>query len=144
MTVLGMIALSEFSKHSLFGGFLPQDIDRISHLFAMNSFDTGDFLIREGDPNDSMFFLMSGEVKVTRGDRELITFKAGDCFGEIEMLDTKPAAASIQALSPCSAACLDHKAVHKLFHVDAKLFSLFMMNLARDLARRLRRMDELL
>lgn len=139
-----MIALSEFSKHSLFGGFLPRDIDRISHLFAMKNFDAGDFLIREGAPNDSMFFLVDGEVTVTRGDRELITFKAGDCFGEIEMLDTKPAAASIRALSACTAACLDHKAVHMLFHVDAKLFSLFMMNLARDLARRLRRMDELL
>ncbi len=139
-----MIALSEFSKHSLFGGFLPQDIERISHLFAIRSYAAGEFLIREGDPNDSMFFLTEGSVRVTRGGRELIEFTAGDCFGEIEMLDTKSAAASVVALSKCVAACLDHKAVHMLFHVDAKLFSLFMMNLARDLARRLRRMDELL
>lgn len=144
MKIWGMIALQEFSRHSLFGGFLPQDIERISHLFDIRKFDEGAYLIREGDANDAMFFLMDGRVRVTRGERELITFGSGDCFGEIEMLDTKPAAASIRALSACTAACLDHKAVHELFHVDAKLFSLFMMNLARDLARRLRRMDELL
>ncbi len=139
-----MISLAEFSKHSLFGGFLPSDIERISHLFAVRHFVEGEDILREGEPNDAMFFLMEGKVRVTKGDRELIEFAAGDSFGEIEMLDTKPAAASIRALAPCTVACLDHKAVHMLFHVDAKLFSLFMMNLARDLARRLRRMDELL
>lgn len=139
-----MIELSDFYRHSLFGGFLPGDIDRVSHLFSMKSYGVEDFIIREGEPNDAMFFLMEGSVRVTRGGRDLIDFKAGDCFGEIEMLDTKPAAASIRALTPCAAACLSHKSLHELFHVDAKLFSLFMMNLARDLARRLRRMDELM
>jgi len=110
----------------------------------MRQYKKEEYIIREGKPNDAMFFLMEGEVRVRRGERDLIDFKAGDSFGEIEMLDTMPAAASIQALSPCSVACLDHQAVHMLFHVDPKLFSLFMMNLARDLARRLRRMDELL
>ena len=67
---------------------------------------------------------------------------AGDCFGEMEILDVMPAAASVRALDPVTVAAIDNQALHRMYGLDPRLFALFMMNLARDLSRLLRRMDE--
>ncbi len=67
MKVGCMIELSDFHKHSLFGGFLPSDIERVSPLFERKDYAPGDCIIREGEANDSMFFLLEGEVRVARG-----------------------------------------------------------------------------
>lgn len=140
---IGMNELANCNAHSLFGGFSAEDLERVAPLFQTRGFALGERLVTEGTPNDTLFFLLSGSVRVTRGDRVLIEFHAGDSFGELEMLDTKPAAATITALETVRASCLGHKGLYELYRLDTKLYSIFMMNLARDLARRLRRMDEL-
>jgi CRP-like cAMP-binding protein len=139
-----MIDVADFYRYSLFGGFRPEDGLRIAPLFRLASYAAGETIIREGQANNDIYFLTGGTVRVLRGERLLIEFTEGDSFGEIEMLDTKPAAATIIAATDVSAARLDHRGLRELFHLDAKLYSIFMMNLARDLARRLRRMDELM
>jgi len=137
-----MIEFKDFPNHSLFGGFTAEDVERARPLIMLKSYEKGDFIIHEKEPNNALFFLMQGRVRVFKYGIELVDFGEGESFGEIEMLDTLPAAASIQALSPVVAASISRHALHDLFKLDAKLFSIFMMNLARDLARRLRRMDE--
>ncbi len=138
-----MIDASGFNRHSLFGGFSQEDLAKVAHLFEPKSFAAGDVLLTEGEPNNQIFFLLSGSVRVTRRGLFLIDFREGDSFGEIEMLDTRPSAATIAALEPATAACLSHAGLYALYKLDTRLYSVFMMNLARDLARRLRRMDEL-
>ncbi len=138
-----MSELANCNAHSLFGGFSADDLEKIEPLFRIRLYKAGELIITEGAPNGHIFFLLSGSVRVSRGKHVLIEFHAGDSFGEIEMLDTQPAAASITALEPVKAACLDHNGLYALYKLDTRLYSIFMMNLARDLARRLRRMDEL-
>lgn len=137
-----MISFTEFWRHSLFGGFTPEDMQRVLPLFTIKEWQAGEQLIQEGQPNNAIYFLVEGSVSVRRGERELIQFKEGDSFGEIEMLDTCPAAASVFALETARTAGLSHRGLYELSQLEGQLFSLFMMNLARDLARRLRRMDE--
>lgn len=139
-----MSELANCNKHSLFGGFSVADIERVEPLFDLRSFNEGAPLFDQGQPVDSLYFLLRGSVRVSRGGEELIVFRAGDSFGEMEMLDTKPAAATVTALEEVRTACLGHKGLYDLYKLDTKLYSIFMMNLARDLARRLRRMDELM
>jgi CRP-like cAMP-binding protein len=139
-----MSELALCNRHSLFGGFTPEDLSRVETLFETRTGTEGAVLITEDQPNDAIWFLLSGTVRVSRGGKDIIDFKEGDSFGEIEMLDTKPAAATIRALEPYRAACLGHRGLYQLYKLDTRLYSVFMMNLARDLARRLRRMDELM
>ncbi|MBM3356262.1 MAG: cyclic nucleotide-binding domain-containing protein [Betaproteobacteria bacterium] len=40
-------------------------------------------IIREGDTGDAIFFLVEGEVEVSRAGKPLAALKPGDCFGEM-------------------------------------------------------------
>ena len=60
----------------------------------------------------------------------------------MEVLDVMPAVATIKALTPVKVMTFSNKALRAVYNIDVKTFSLMIMNLARDLSRRLRKMDE--
>jgi len=137
-----MIDFESFQKYSLFGGFRPEDLELLRPLIRIARYAPDQTLIAENTPNDTVYFALDGKLRVSRNNVGIIELGAGDSFGEMEILDVMPAAATIRAITPVVAAELDRSALHRLYGLDAKLFALFMMNLARDLSRRLRRMDE--
>lgn len=138
-----MIDVESFSKYSLFGGLKTEDLAKISHLFGFAAYAAGEEIIREGSRNDTIYFIRSGRAAVSRRGVPILELRAGDTFGEMEVLDVMPAVASIGAAEEVQVATISNRALHEIYRLDPKIFSLFMMNLARDLSRRLRRMDEL-
>jgi len=138
-----MIDNATFQKYSLFGALMPEEIERIIPLMGRASYKGGDVIIAEGQSNDSIHFVLEGKVEVSKQGLELLELNEGDIFGEIEFLDVMPAAATCRALVPTQLAILTNRTLHEIFHIDPHIFAIIMMNLARDLARRLRRMDEM-
>ncbi|HCO48363.1 MAG TPA: cyclic nucleotide-binding protein, partial [Spirochaetaceae bacterium] len=51
--------------------------------------------------------------------------------------------ATITALEPLEVVTISNRALYEISKIDTKAFALMVMNLARDLSRRLRRMDEM-
>jgi len=137
-----MIDTASLQKYSLFGGILPEDIERLQPMLVQASFPEGEAIMREGERNDKIYFILEGRVEVSKKKKALIELKEGDTFGEMELLDVMPAAATVSALCPVRVAAISNRAVHEIYKMDTKIFSLMIMNLARDLSRRLRRMDE--
>lgn len=129
-------------KYAFFGGLSDEQIDMVRSLMEEEYYKNGDAIILEGSQNDKLHFILEGKATASKGGVELIEFKAGDTFGEMEILDVMPSAATILALSDTKILSLSHRSLHKLSRLDIKTFSLIIMNLARDLSRRLRRMDE--
>ena len=101
-------------------------------------------IIAEGKPNDKIFFLIEGNVTVSKKEVILAQFGEGEAFGEMEVLDIMPAAASIKSLSAVKIMSISNKTMREIYKMDIKAFSLIIMNLARSLSRRLRKMDETL
>jgi len=137
-----MVRASSLQKYALFGGLLEEQINNIIPLMKEEVYNPEDFLIVEGKANDKIFFLLEGHVAVTRNDIELTHFGEGEAIGEMEVLDVMPAVASIRALSHVKVISISNKALREIYKLDVKTFSLIIMNLARDLSRRLRKMDE--
>ena len=129
-------------KYALFGGLLKEQIENIMPLMNQEKFNPDELIITEGTPNDKIFFLIEGHVAVTKKDKNLFHFGEGEAFGEMEVLDVMPAVATIKALSNVTAMSISNKALREIYKLDVKTFSLIIMNLARDLSRRLRKMDE--
>ncbi|HOX48993.1 MAG TPA: hypothetical protein PLG14_07370 [Spirochaetales bacterium] len=44
---------------------------------------------------------------------------------------------------PTRVAIISNSALHEIYKADPRIFAIIIMNLARDIARRLRRMDEM-
>jgi len=138
-----VIDAASLQKYSLFGGMIPEQVERIRPLLVQSSFSKGQAVLREGDPNDSIYFILDGRVEVVKGPRLLSELGEGDTFGEMELLDVQPSAATVRALGPLSVAAISNRAVRQIYCMDPKIFALLVMNLARDLSRKLRRMDEI-
>ena len=129
-------------KYSLFGGMMEEQIETILPFMHEEHFTSGEVIITEGKANDRIYFLIEGQVTVSRKDVFLVRFCEGEEFGEVEVLDVMPAVATIKALTDVSAMSISNRALREIYKMDVKIFSLMIMNLARDLSRRLRRMDE--
>ncbi len=108
----------------------------------------GDYFFREGDAGDSMFVLEDGRVavlKAWRGGLHVINeLAAGDCFGEMALMDLGPRSAAVRATTACRAMEIGATLLLHLFERDAEQFALLQMNLGREVARRLRHADQLL
>ena len=137
-----MVQPETLRKYSLFGGLLEEQIESIIPLLEKENFGPDEIIITEGKPNDKIYFLIEGQVMVSKGDITLSRFGEGEAFGEMEVLDVMPAVASIKALSQVTVMSMSNKALREIYKIDVKIFSLIIMNLARDLCRRLRSMDE--
>ena len=120
-------------------GFL---IDRTQPVRVLS----GDYFFREGDPADGLFVLESGQASVLKGwDGHPVLLRhlhAGDCFGEMALMDLQPRSASVRALEPCSAIEFGTHDMLHLYETDVEQFALMQMHLGRELCRRLRATDE--
>ncbi|MDR0323513.1 MAG: cyclic nucleotide-binding domain-containing protein [Treponema sp.] len=137
-----MITPQTLQNYSLFGGLLEEQIETILPLLQHEKFASEEIIITEGKPNDKIYFIIEGQVSVSRKDIVLSHFGEGEAFGEMEVLDVMPSVASIKAISPVITISVSNKTLREIYKMDIKIFSLITMNLARSLSRRLRRMDE--
>jgi CRP-like cAMP-binding protein len=137
-----MIESTALQRYSLFGGLIVDQIDAIIPLMEQEVYETGDAIITEGAPNDRIRFILEGRVAVTKQELNLSTFKEGDTFGEMEVLDVMPSVATITALEPTKLMSISNRSLRQIYQNDIKAYALMIMNLARDISRRLRSMDE--
>jgi CRP-like cAMP-binding protein len=61
----------------------------------------------------------------------------------MEVLDMMASAATVRALESVEAASLSNAALYEIYRQDVKTFAIIVMNLARDMSRRLRNMDDM-
>ena len=138
-----MIAFDSLKDYSLFGGLGPEELAFIKPLLETASYAAGVIFLAEGEPNELIHFILEGSVSIEREGTLLATLGEGDTFGEMEFLDVMPAVATVAARVPTSVATISNRALRELSRVSMKAFALVVMNLARDLSRRLRRMDDI-
>ena len=138
-----MIDIEALQKYSLFGGLLPEQVSVVRGLLTYEAYEAGEVLLAEGQANDRICFIVEGKVEVLKNGQSLVEVGEGETFGEMELLDVMPAIATIRALTPVGVAVMANRALYRLSHEDLRIFAIIVMNLARDLSRRLRRMDEL-
>jgi len=137
-----MVRPEILQKYSLFGGLLEEQIQVIIPLMTEEKFNPDEFIITEGSTNDKIFFIIEGQVSVIKKGITITHFGEGEAFGEMEVLDVMPATASVKATSQVTTMSMSNKTLREIYKMDVKVFALMLMNLARDLCRRLRKTGE--
>jgi CRP-like cAMP-binding protein len=102
----------------------------------------GDYFFHEGAEATAFMVLEAGSVEILRAhDGEqirLATLEAGDCFGEMALIECRNRGASVRALEDCTALEIPIEILHALYERDLEQFVLIEMNVAREISRRLR------
>jgi CRP-like cAMP-binding protein len=68
----------------------------------------------------------------------------GDWFGEMSIVDIQPRSATVRALAPARLLRITASDLDALYRHDLKSYALIVLNLARELSRRLRVTDGIL
>ena len=113
----------------------------------VHDFAPGAWIVREGDEGHSLFILVEGDVEVIKHADgpyavTLARLRQGTFFGEMCVVEPMPRAASVRALTPVRAIEIKAATLHHLFQKMPDQYAIVLLNLARDMARRLRTLDE--
>jgi CRP-like cAMP-binding protein len=109
----------------------------------------GDVVFREGDGGRDMYVVLSGELEVVKHSRSghdarVAVLGIHDWFGEMTMLDVQPRSATVRAVAPSRLLHVTSQDLDALYRRDLKSYSLVVLNVARELSRRLRVADGIL
>jgi cAMP-dependent protein kinase regulator len=115
---------STFARRRMYENFLeevpilssltPYERSKISDALETQKFAPGDVIIHEGDPGHSFYLLESGEAAAYKGEKQVLSYKKGDFFGELALLNDAPRAASVIATSDVKVATLGKNAFQRL------------------------------
>jgi HEAT repeat protein len=87
-------------KVPLFAALPPQDLQPIAAVTEEYVFPEGEMLAVEGEPGDTMYVIVDGEVQVLSTDeQELAVRGPGDFIGEMAVISSQPRTASLLAKS---------------------------------------------
>jgi CRP-like cAMP-binding protein len=139
---------ADLSKHALFGGLQPEELDVVRSLMREEHFRAGDEILREAELGDRLYFIREGSVEVVKTHPqeaatqvELARLRAGDTFGEMELIDIQRRSATVRALEDVAALSLSNRALYRLSQDHPHVFTILLMNIAREISRRLRRLN---
>lgn len=112
-------------------------------------YSPGNIVINEGTLGDTLYIIAEGRAEVVKnleGPDEMVlaTLKRGEIFGEMCIIESVERSASVRAVDdPTVVYALHTSDLHRLFKQAPAQFAVLIMNISRDLCRRLRTVDEL-
>jgi CRP-like cAMP-binding protein len=127
-------------KALFFLGILSDtDIEWIIRNGSKARVSAGATVIQEGQPTDSLFFVLDGEFVVsTKAAPRIAVLQAGEVLGEISFVDSRPPTASVTATRLSLVGAIASKQLSAKLREDAGFASRFYRALATFLADRLR------
>ncbi|GES58342.1 cAMP-dependent protein kinase regulatory subunit [Aspergillus terreus] len=117
---------SAFQRRRMYEAFLeevpllsslqPYERSKIADALEPIKYPSGSTIITEGDPGDAFYLLESGEAEAFKEGVEgnVKSYKRGDFFGELALLDDKPRAASVVAKTDVKVARLGRDGFKRL------------------------------
>ncbi len=128
-----------------FGALTPSALSFLVQHAHFVSVPKEQYFYHENDPAESFYVLETGKVMVLKNwegqEYRLRYLEAGDCFGEMALIDMMSRSASVKAVTDCHSLELNIDDLHQLYKHDIEQFLILYMNLAREISRRLRIAD---
>ena len=123
----------------LFAALTETDIAWMAGAGTPRAFAAGTPLIRRGESLDGLLILLDGEVRIETADAvRIATRRAGECLGEVSLVDTRPASTDVIAAGPVRALWLTGDALRARLDKESGFAARFWRGLAILLANRLR------
>ena len=139
--------VSILSQISIFGGVTESQQNEIFSRLETGAFKKGEYVFEKGDEPTHIYIVKSGSIELFFPDHEVIIEKkrlgVGEILGQVAVMSIHQHTISAVALEDSELIVLSRRILHQLRHEDIELFALLIMNLARELARRLQFTDAL-
>jgi CRP-like cAMP-binding protein len=108
-------SVTELGRVGLFADLAGEALVTLANRMQREDVTAGTVMIKEGEPGDRFFVLLSGMASVSQtglGPRGVI--KAGEFFGEVALTMHVPRTATVTAMTPCVVASCDEATFDEL------------------------------
>jgi CRP/FNR family transcriptional regulator, cyclic AMP receptor protein len=141
--------ISQLRDIGLFGGLDDEVLKGLLTTLPVIDAACGSVIFQEGDSGREMFVILDGEIEVLRRSKRghetrVAVLGPGDWFGEMSILDVLPRSATARVVAPSRLIRFSAHEMDALYRRDLRSYSLLVLNLAREMSRRLRVADGLL
>jgi CRP-like cAMP-binding protein len=143
------IAAADLRNIGLFGALSDDVLAFLADMLRVVSPAIGETIFREGEEGSTMFVVLAGEMEITKKSRAGVDARVavlgpGDWFGEMSIVDIQPRSASVRALASGRLIRISAADLDALYRHDVRSYAIIVLNLARELSRRLRVADGIL
>jgi CRP/FNR family transcriptional regulator, cyclic AMP receptor protein len=145
----GSVSPSELRAIGLFGALSDDVLTHLAATLTVQTPESGEVVFREGDDASAMYVVLRGEMEVLKKSKRgtearVALLGPSDWFGEMSIVDIQPRSATVRALAPSRLLRITAADLDALYRFDLRSYSLIVLNLARELSRRLRVADGIL
>lgn len=108
-------SVTELSRIGLLASLPGETLTRLADRMRREEVAPGTVVIREGDPGDRFYVVLSGMLGVAqagRGARGVL--RPGDVFGEVALAMDVARTATVTAMTPCVVASCDRETFDEL------------------------------
>ncbi|MCF7954657.1 MAG: cyclic nucleotide-binding domain-containing protein [Phycisphaerae bacterium] len=140
--------LPMLNKIAIFAGLTEKQLYMIFRLLTKVTYKKDESVFEQGDKPTHIYIVKSGKIKLVvwreHTPLELAEFQEGDCFGEASVIGIQPHEGAAVASADSEIIVLSRKALLSVYDTDKELFSILILNIAREIARRLYKSDQTL
>lgn len=132
--------LDKLRTMPIFDAMVTSELLAVLETAKLRKFMSGDIIIKEGDTDDTVYFLVYGSCNISVDDVGMATLtQAGELFGEMGMVDHAPRSATVTATASTLCLVLDGDFLERMKGVDALAAkAMFYRIFSENLAARLR------
>ena len=99
--------------------FETKSLQKLLRLSRIREYEDGEVIIREGDLDPWLYFLLSGKIRVSKENMEINTIdKKGEIFGEMRVIDFMKRSASVVAVGKTVCLAVDTSAKNRISAQD--------------------------
>jgi hypothetical protein len=141
---MGLAIINLLRPLSMFAGLGDGELRKMARLFVQKLYRPGDQVFAKGDQGDEAFVVLRGKVSILleEGGASIAQLGDGKIFGELAFLDGAPRAAYAIVTQPSILLMMKRAEFTDLVRREPGLGMAVMRNLARDLAMKLRGVNE--
>ncbi|MEL7233545.1 MAG: cyclic nucleotide-binding domain-containing protein, partial [Chloroflexota bacterium] len=87
------------NNSTLFHTLNPRELYHIAQITEDVELEAGGRLFEQGDPGNTMYIIVRGQVRIMHGTVEIASLGEGEAIGEVALLDQKPRTAAAVAVT---------------------------------------------
>lgn len=128
----------------LFKNIPTRHISTLAENMHIRKFQPNEIVFREGDQSAGALLVLEGQVEIMAKDIKLADLQKGDFFGEIALAENDKRTADARCTEPSRLVYFLKQDLEEWIEIEPRLGTIFLMNLASTLAKRLHQANLLL
>lgn len=136
-------AIEKFKKIPMFNGLTMEQLNKMLRICSRKNYKNQEYIYRMDEESKNMFILLKGEISIIfNTGLELRSITPAGAVGEMGIFTGEKRSASVVAVNDCITLNFNKAELFKLFSKDTDLGIKILLNVIRDLSKKLRKDNE--